>query len=420
MAVTDDDRRAYLRQHVSSDLQYVWEDADVPLDIQYRMAQHYTNLRVFTALGETSAEIRAAMQTDFQLDPAASPATRANVAKVIAAWSAGKELYSKEKELQAESKVLGMPRNLQHSERLSMLKAVETIHGTLSDQDTPSAEYLALKVEECENGECTASALDEISSKADRNTSALQTSLDSTGHVRITKTKTKGKIPETTEDYRKLLKLEAVTWLCVASKFKSKHWLAGLRMEDFTKFVDYILGDKVNSIKVPLDGTQQPLKPNWALVLQYEHKLRREACKLVNKGTRTLSQALEDVTKDTELKESYFTTPLALTTSDSSRSSKQPFRSDSTFRPKGKGHGKVKGKFDHGKGKTKSKGKHGNQPLVASTPDGREICFAFNSQGCAGKCGRLHVCRIKGCQGDHSAREHHRYSSSGGDKKDKE
>ena len=90
-----------------------------------------------------------------------------------------------------ESKVLGM-RNLQHSERLAMLRAVENSIGTLSEQDTPSTEYLALKVEECENGEISASSLDEVTSKAHKTTSSLQTSLDTAGHVRVVKNKTKG------------------------------------------------------------------------------------------------------------------------------------------------------------------------------------------------------------------------------------
>ena len=319
MAVTDDDRREYLRSNVTSDLQYVWDDAEIPLTLQYEMAQHYKSLRVFTALGESSADVRTAVQADFNLDPARGPALRAQVAQVVAAWNAGKELYTKEKEIQAESKVLGVPRHLQHSERLAMLKAVEKVLGHLSDHETPSAEYLALKVEECENGECTAASLDEVSSKADRNTSALQTSLDSTGHVRITKTKSKGRLPESTEEYRRLMKLEATTWLCMSSKFKSKHFLAGLKMEDFNRFVEFVLGEKVHGIKVPVDGQQQPLRPPFALVLQFEHRLRREAFKLVNKGEKTLAEALEAVTKDAELEESYFTTPLALTNHDPAR-----------------------------------------------------------------------------------------------------
>lgn len=418
MAVTDADKRTYLRDHVASDLQYVWDDSEVPLDLQYRMAQHYKSLRVFTAIAETTTEVRAAIQADFALDPRNDAGVRAQIAKVVSAWTAGKELYTKEKELQAETKVLGMPRNLQHSERLAMIKAVEGTLGTLSDTDVPSSEYLALKTEECESGEIVASPLDEITSKSDRATSALQTSLDTSGHVRVTKTKTKGKMPESTEEYRRALRLEAVTWLCMASKFKSKHWLNGLKMEDFAKFVDFILGDKVNGIKVPLHGLQHPLKPNWALVLQYEHRLRKEAFKLVNRGEKTLAEAFESVTKDSELKESYFITPLALTSSESSPNSTastsgkswghRSFKGGNFGKSQGKSFGKVQNKFGKGKSKGggKAKGKHGSNELVSKTPDGREICFAYNSQGCSGRCGRLHVCRVRGCYAEHAAREH--------------
>ena len=417
---TDGERREYLRANVTSDLQYVWDDAEVPLELQYEMAQHYKSLRVFTAIGETTGDVRTAIQNDFNLDPTRNPGVRAKVARVVAAWSAGKELYSKEKELQAENKVLGAPRHLQHSERLAMIRAVEKVLGTLADNETPSSEYLALKVEECENGECTAASLDEISSKADRNTTSLQTSLDNTGHVRITKTKTRGRLPETTEEYRKLMRLEATAWLCMSSKFKSKHFLAGLRMEDFGRFVEFVLGEKVHGIRVPVDGGHQPLKPPFALVLQYEHRLRREACKLVNRGEKTMAEALEAVTKDSELKEAYFTTPLALTGHEQTRNtSYKPFTKD-YGKGKTKGYGKVRGKFDKGKGKGggKAKGKHGDHNLVTHSPDGREICFAFNSQGCAGKCGRLHICRVKGCYGDHAAREHDRHKDApkGGNK----
>ena len=147
-------------------------------------------------------------------------------------------------------------------------------------------------------------------------------------------------------------------------------------------------------------------------MLQFEHRLRREAFKLVNKGEKTLAEALEAVTKDAELKESYFTTPLALTNHDTARHGGQRTFNNTYDGKKGKskGFGKVRGKFDKGKGKAsgKSKGKHGDHHLVTHSPDGREICFAFNSQGCPGRCGRLHICRIKGCYGEHAAREHDR------------
>ena len=96
-------------------------------------------------------------------------------------------------------------------------------------------------------------------------------------------------------------------------------FLGSFEKEDFNRFVEFILGEKVHGIKVPVDGMQQSLRPPFALVLQFEQRLRREAFKLVNKGEKTLAEALEAVTKDAELKESYFTTPLALTNHDPAR-----------------------------------------------------------------------------------------------------
>ena len=178
----------------------------------------------------------------FRIDQAADAATRAEVARIVTSWEVSRELASKEQELRAEAKVLGMPRILQHSERQSMLKAVEGVIGKLQEAETPSNEYLALKGEETENNEPTASSLDEVTSNF---TSALQSSLDSTGHVRVTKTKLKGELPDDTESLRRVLKLEGIAWLCVAAKFKHKHWLHGLTLADWTKYTDYILGDRV-------------------------------------------------------------------------------------------------------------------------------------------------------------------------------
>ena len=417
MAVDDAGKREFIQKNVTSDLQYIWDDSEVGLDLQYKLSQHYKSLRVFISLADNAADIRTALKTDFQLDPAVGAAERAETARIVSAWTAGKQLYEKETELHAESKVMGMPRNLQHSERQAMLRAVEKHVGTLSEQDTPSAEYLAVKVEECENGEISASTLDEVTSKAHKNTSSLQTSLDTAGHVRVVKNKTKGALPANTEEYRQAMKLEAITWLCMASKFKAKHWLANLSMDHFSKFVDFILGDRVNSIKVPVENSQVAVKPNWTLVLQYEHRLRREAFKLVNRGEATLAEALGRVIKDPDLKEAFFTTPLALSSVESPQKFQKTFHKgnfDSFRDRKGKGKGKFPqhkgfGKGNKGQG---NKGKHGDLNLVSQTPDGRDICFAFNSQGCSGKCGRVHVCRVKGCYGDHAAREHHKFPAT--------
>lgn len=62
------------------------------------------------------------MKSDFALDPATSPAVRAAGARVVTAWEVASELASKEQELKAESKILGLPSNLPHYERQAMLE----------------------------------------------------------------------------------------------------------------------------------------------------------------------------------------------------------------------------------------------------------------------------------------------------------
>lgn len=167
------------------------------------------------------------------------------------------------------------------------------------------------------------------------------------------------------------MKIEGITWLCLAAKFKSKAWLQDLRLSGFNKFVEYTLGERVNGIKTSINGTQQPLRPPWSIVLDYEFKLRKEAFKHVIRGKGTLKEALEEVVKDSELKKAYFVTPLTLA------SHKQPNKYQRTGGKGNQGHpqgGNVSsfGKGKHSKGKNHKKGKgkggfKGDTALVSQT-----------------------------------------------------
>ena len=147
MAALDDDaKREYISTNAAADLQYVLEDSSVPLDLQYRLVRHYTSLKIFAAMGDTAAEIRAAARDDFTLDPAASAEARASVAKLVSAWNLARDMAAKEKELFAETKILGAPRILQTSERQAMIKAVENTYGRLQEAEIPANEYIALSI----------------------------------------------------------------------------------------------------------------------------------------------------------------------------------------------------------------------------------------------------------------------------------
>ena len=104
--------------------------------------------RRFQAIADTREEARVAAR-DFNLDHQ-TPAGRVEIAAVVAAWEMAKEFAGKEVEVRAEAKVLGHRRILQVQERQAMLKAVTDTYGKLNEAETPSAEYLATKAEECE------------------------------------------------------------------------------------------------------------------------------------------------------------------------------------------------------------------------------------------------------------------------------
>ena len=392
-----------------SDLQYILQEANASLSTQYQVVQVHSSRRRFQAIADTRAEARAAAHDDFRI-PNNTVEGRAQIAAIVAAWELAKEFTSKEVELKAEAKVLGHKRVVQVQERQAMLKAVTTAYGKLNEAETPSSEYLSTKMEECEANEPTASSLDKISSKRDNQVESLQSTVDPQGHVRVTKTMQKLDMPHNSEAYRRVMKVEAHAWLCMSARFRAKSWLQDLKLEHFTRFVEFIMGDKVAGLRLPTPQGKDALpgRPPWTVVLSFEFKLRVEAMKLVNEEGYTMANAMEAVVKDPSLKETWFTTPLAL------HAAEQP----SKYR---KGNGKhldkntpppphiPKGFERTTKGNKggKTKSTLNGLKLVSTTPDGKQICYAYNSQGCKdSKCQRLHVCRVAGCFKEHPAHQH--------------
>ena len=141
--------------------------------------------------------------------------------------------------------------------------------------------------------------------------------------------------------------------------------------------------------------------PDFDLVLSYEYQIRRNVTKQMNEGT-TMAAALKQAMADTVIKERYFITPNVYNqlgaTRDYPRSRSPPQRTDWW-------KGGWQGKGDPGKGKKGNKGKglkgKKGKSLHDKTPDGRQICWRWNSQyeRCRFKCGRVHVCMA--CLGDH-------------------
>ena len=91
MAAVAAAQRTWLANHVDSDLLFLWNEAQVSLDLQHRLGQSgLLTVREFSDFKDSHATVRAAFADDFTLDVAAiaptGPAARWDLAALACAW----------------------------------------------------------------------------------------------------------------------------------------------------------------------------------------------------------------------------------------------------------------------------------------------------------------------------------------------
>jgi hypothetical protein len=388
----------------------------------------YSSIRRFSGIEDTRAAVRAALITDLDLDPTAAgqPGQDARLAlsAVVTAWEAARERISQETHMRAEARVLGVTRQVDSTDRTAMKLAVELRFGKIPLHEAPSGDYISHKLEQLEENELVACPLDEVSSMTDADLSATVTGFDNAGRTQLFRKRAKGSLPLTPESFRTRLRVERNVWLYMATKFVNRPFLAGLTQAVWEEWTDYFLGNKVFLLEVMHgDGTKHCLNPPWNIILNYELECRKRALILVVDNNINLSTAMGLVIKDAEIKELAFTSPIALAgrrggkgdagawpgKGAQRRAKGGPYNNSGSGKGEGKGSGKGAGKGSgSGKGKGAGRGKGKGKGLAKGTPDGKQICFAFNSaEGCPSPCpyDRLHVCRNWGCYGSHSVLE---------------
>ncbi len=396
----------WIGSNAGSDLVFIWEENDVPLAIQYALGMAgFKTLRKFVGLEDDKTKVRAALVADFALDPGAAVGNRLILSSIVTAWEIAQLQLSKETLMRAEAKVSRLPRPISNQEQISMRRLVEIKFGVIPASEQPSSEYLSTKLEEVESNNPSASRLDEITSMEDGESQSLTAQVGPTGSITVLHKKSKSTMPVGPEAFRMRLRFEAHLWLFLAAKFANRVWLVGLTPQHFSRYADHFLGTKCNGLSIPCGSTgsdsSQAVNPPWQVVLNYEYACRKGAFFLVREKGATLKDALEAVLLDSELKEIHFTSAIVLMPRGSKRNADEPADSKPKMSNKQR---KMEAKKGAGKGKGKGKGKGaGKGALVGNTPDGRQICFAYNSAtGCQdASCARVHVCRKRGCQGTH-------------------
>ena len=344
----------------------------------------------------------------------------------MSSWDIYKLQLERELSLRAEAKTLNVQRPLAIQLRVAMRRSLETIHGRLPASELPSAEYVAAKTEEIEQGEPVASCLDEVTSMEDIEAQSVTANLDLTGKMQIIKKRGKISLPTDPESFRMRMRVESHTWLMLATKHTNQGFLAGLVRSTWERYVDHFLGKKCYTMFIPSgETTQESLTVPWHVVMHYEWECRKFAFRQCRDELVALNTALMNAIKESETKEVHFTTPIALggpRTSALKRSRDVPAHpavqnppgsgKRAKARAKAKASGKPKWEAipvppapvrEAGKGRGKGGKGKGKQGKVGQ----RQICYAYNSaNGCDDpSCERLHVCQVIGCQEAHPAHE---------------
>jgi hypothetical protein len=413
---TDEEKRAAIMRDGDADLIFLFEEAEVSMQMQYGLiVAGFKNPRKYYHVADSVAAARTAFTAILNIDPG-TPANRLALASLLEVWDSSKKVSEKQLELRAEIKSAGTTRILPHSERTAMRRVVETQYQKISQDEVPSNTYLSEKCQEVEENEPMASRLDEILSVEDVDLHSLTTGLDSAGHIIITKRKGKASLPSTTEEFRTRLRLEANTWMFLATKFTNRPWLRDQTPNGWNDYAEFFLGKKC--LLLPA------CQPSWMTVLEYEFQCRKEAFRKVRDENVTLVFALSFVVKCSELRDLYLLMPMTLSNKKPSvhPGDKRPREEDGPApvitqpwtKREQKGKGKGKGNKQKGKGKGKGdaslrpRGEPSRMGWIRQTPDGRNICYKyFDAVPCDGSCGMVHICRVAGCGIPHNKIQHY-------------
>jgi hypothetical protein len=165
------------------------------------------------------------------------------------------------------------------------------------------------------------------------------------------------------------------------------------------EYVEYLLGDFVWKLASRGASGSVVSTPSWALLLSYEHAIRKAMVKMVSQG-KTVKEALKCAMEDPVTKERFFTTPLCMEAVGAKRLAPAEWNSSEAASPsqgqprKGGGHSQKKGKGKgKGKGKSDKRLRDRGSGCAAKNPAGENICFKFNGSGCSiSQCPFLHIC----------------------------
>ena len=121
-----------LLKRLSADLKFIFQEANIPKDVQAKIASlGYTTREVFSKVEDSQAELRNFIKSDIGIDPKASPDHRNLVSKILVAWESASKRVDKLQTEEAEQRAADVPRTIPKQSHLFVKQNFEEMHGQM-------------------------------------------------------------------------------------------------------------------------------------------------------------------------------------------------------------------------------------------------------------------------------------------------
>ena len=219
-------------------------------------------------------------------------------------------------------------------------------------------------------------------------------SFNARGQLRLQRRRAARRPPTSTEELRLRLRTWGLAFTFARARHPGQAWLADAVPSVIQSYTDYLLGEDGAAM------SQGGVRPTFSLVLAYDAAVRRRQARQINEGL-PFGAALREAWRHTETRERHFITPLLFPAipAGTRRGGGGTTGDDAAVRADARREEDAAG----GAAATQPRKKAKKTKLKARTPEGTEVCFAWNRAGCQGPCSRAHVCGV--CFGLHMAHE---------------
>ena len=445
----DADGVAAATAQMTPDLSFLLDESGVPAKVRpLLVANSATSVQRLSLLADSRAELKEMISDEWGFK---GPEARALGVSLGMAWVTAQTRVTKETEAAAEQRAAGRGPQLARSVHTALRSAVEAQVDPLEDRLAPSNALVDKVLGQVEESHLEAIPLSAVDSQDDPIAEADSLALDAKGGVTVKRRRLDRPLPHDAESLRTRLRLWGMAYTYARARHPNQLWLTDAGPATVHKYIDHMLSDRVLGFSVP--GLGSAVVP-WSILLPYDLQIRREQARLVNSGM-TFGSALIQASKDPELRERYFVSPLLGLLAaggrrgggggggsgsgggssggggaggtggggdgSGGRGKKRKAGGGGHNAPAGGGGGgapKQAGGGGRGSGGGKGggggrgAGKHakaGGKVTGGKTEhkvdrNGREVCFKFNRGQCDGvNCGRAHCCTS--CLGKHPATE---------------